>query len=166
MDESQRQPEDVAADHEVQDQAGVPAGSVRRTDLYMIVAVVLFAVVLGMTLFLIRSRDDGPQLAGAGMTLVLSYPLTSDPVAHIEGQPDAAPAGARLTCRTTTTPPRLLGDGVANTDGSFVVILDSTPWPLESFGGDLYNQLNGSIECRAGNGDWVRPLRPPRVSVA
>lgn len=134
--------------------------------VYMVLAVAVFAVLIGVTLAIIRNRDSGQQLLGARMTLELSYPLTSDPVAFMEGQAGAAPSGATITCRTATQPNLRLGDGTAADDGSFRVDLDSSPWPLDSLGSDLYNQLNSSIECRAGTGEWVQPLRPPRVSVA
>lgn len=134
--------------------------------VYMIFAVAVFAVLIGVTLALIRNRDDGGRLAGARMTLELSYPLTAQPVAVMDGQAGTAPPGATVTCRTVAQPHLRLGEGVAADDGSFRVDLNPSPWPLESLGSDLYNQLNSSIECRAGTGDWVRPLRPPRVSVA
>jgi hypothetical protein len=132
----------------------------------IIAAVLLFAVALGLMLFIIRTRTDETGLSAARMTLVLNYPITSEPTAMMEGQPEAAPAGARISCRTTAQPHLLLGESVANADGSFAVTLDASPWPLESLGSNLYQQLNGSIECRSGNSSWVRPLRPPRVSVA
>jgi len=134
--------------------------------VYMILAVAVFAVLIGVTLAIIRNRDSGERLVGARMTLELSYPVTDDPLAVMEGQPGAAPSGAAVACRTFAQPNLRLGEGVAAGDGSFRIELDPAPWPLESLGSDLYNQLNSSIECRAGTGDWVRPLRPPRVSVA
>jgi hypothetical protein len=134
--------------------------------VYMILAVAVFAVLVGVTLAIIRNRDDGGTLAATRMTLELSYPLSDDPTAVMDGQPGTAPTGALITCRTVAQPHLRLGEGTAGEDGSFRVQLDPSPWPLESLGGDLYNQLNSSVECRAGTGDWVRPLRPPRVSVA
>lgn len=133
---------------------------------YMILAVAVFAVLVGVTLAIIRNRDDGGTLVAARMTLELSYPVSDDPIAVMDGQPGTAPPGAHITCRTVAQPHLRLGEGAAEADGSFRVQLDPSPWPLESLGSDLYNQLNSSVECRAGTGDWVRPLRPPRVSVA
>jgi hypothetical protein len=166
MAEDARQPAAATDDSPSPGREPVVAG-LSRNELAMLAAVLLFAVVLGTTLFLVRNRDEEAQLAGARMTLVLAYPITADPVASMQGQPGAAPANARISCRTVALPQRILGQGIANADGSFEILLDPAPWPLESLGNDLYNQLNSSIECRAGgSGPWVRPLRPPRVSVA
>jgi hypothetical protein len=142
------------------------AGTWLMNPVYMILAVAAFAILIGVTLAIIRNREGGGQLAGALMTLELRYPLTSEPVAFMDGQRGAAPSGALVICRTVAQPHLRLGEGTADADGSFRVELDPSPWPLDSLGSDLYNQLNSSIECRADRGDWVRPLRPPRVSVA
>jgi hypothetical protein len=169
MVDDERQPANDAPEAPASAPALAPApviAGLSRNELAMIAAVLLFAVVLGTTLFLIRNRDEAADLAGARMTLVLSYPIVAEPIASMEGQPEAAPANARVSCRTTSAPQRIIGQGVANADGSFTIPLDASPWPLDSLGNDLYNQLNSSVECRAGNGPWVRPLRPPRVSVA
>ncbi len=131
----------------------------------LIVALLALAVASGVTIgLIITSRGDETQLEATRMTLELTYPTTGEPTASLEGQPDAAPADARVTCRSTRDNDRL-GDGRASGDGSFNIALDPAIWPLESISGDSYEQLNSTLECRSGTGPWVQPLRPPRVAI-
>jgi hypothetical protein len=131
----------------------------------LILALLALAAAAGVTIGLIvTSGDDGAELEATRMTLELTYPTSGEPTANLEGQPDAAPAGARITCRATSDDSRL-GEGRAAEDGSFDIPLDAAPWPLDSLSGAAYQQLNTMLECRASTGPWTQPLRPPRVAI-
>ena len=131
----------------------------------LILALLALAVAAGVTIgLIITSRGDESELEATRMTLELTYPTTGAPTASLEGQPDAAPSDARITCRSTADDLRL-GDGRAAADGSFNIALDPATWPLDNISGESYQQLNATLECRAGTGPWVQPLRPPRVAI-
>lgn len=131
----------------------------------LMLALLALAVAAGLTIgLIITSRGDDTELEATRMTLELTYPTTGDPTANLEGQPNSAPSSARITCRATSDDQRL-GEGRAADEGSFDIALDPARWPLESITGDAYQTLNTTLECRAGNGPWVQPLRPPRVAI-
>jgi hypothetical protein len=113
---------------------------------------------------IITAGGDETELEATRMTLGLIYPTSGEPTANVEGQPGAAPSGARITCRSTSDDSRL-GEGRAADDGSFDIALDPTLWPLDALTGAAYQQLNTTLECRAATGPWTQPLRPPRVAV-
>lgn len=131
----------------------------------LLLALLALAAAVGVTIgLIITSRGDESALEATRMTLELAYPTGGDPTANIEGQVDAAPAGARITCRATGDEGRL-GEGRASGDGSFDISLDAGNWPLGEITGDAYQTLNTTLECRAGTGPWTQPLRPPRVAI-
>jgi hypothetical protein len=136
-----------------------------RSLLPIAIAVSLFAGALIVTFILIRSGgNDDATLDATKMTLELSYPVGASATANLNGQAGAAPAGAPITCRVASSKQRI-GQGEAGDDGSFDITLDAATWPLESLSRDGYTQLNKTLECRAGSGDWVTPLRQPRVKI-
>lgn len=122
-----------------------------------LVAVVALAVLLA------ACGGRGPKLDATKLTLELAYPPAGDPTAALTGQATAAPDGAKITCRLTDGR-RALGTGKAERGGAFSVPLDATAFPLEQLPRQA-SDINKSIECRAGDGPWVHPLRPPRVAV-
>lgn len=131
----------------------------------LMLALLALAVAAGVTIgLIITSRGDETELEATRTTLELTYPTAGDPTANLEGQPGAAPSDARITCRATDNQ-RRLGEGRATDDGSFEIALDPAAWPLDSISGDTYQTLNSTLECRAGTGPWVQPLRPPRVAI-
>lgn len=131
----------------------------------LLLALLALAAAAGVTIgLIITSGNDATELSATRMTLELTYPTSGGPMANLEGQPDAAPANARITCRSTSDDGRL-GEGRADGDGAFDIALDANSWPLESIAGDTYEKLNATLECRAGTGPWVQPLRPPRVAI-
>jgi hypothetical protein len=131
----------------------------------LILALLALAVAAGVTIgLIITSRGDEAELEATRMTLELTYPTSGEPTANLEGQPDAAPSNARITCRATSND-RRLGEGRATADGSFDIALDPAAWPLDTISGAAYQTLNATLECRAGTGPWVKPLRPPRVAI-
>jgi hypothetical protein len=114
-------------------------------------------------LLLVACGGGGPKLNAAKLTLELAFPPTGQPTATLRGQPAAAPGGIRVACRLTDGR-KALGTGAAEADGSFTLPLDADAFALANLParpGDI-NQL---LECRAGDGAWVSPLRPPRVSI-
>lgn len=131
----------------------------------LMLAMIALAAGLGLTIgLIITSRGDETRLEATRMTLELSYPTVGDPTANLEGQPGAAPANTRITCRATSDN-HLLGEGRAIDDGSFDITLDPAYWPLDSLTGTAFPTLNTTVECRAGTGTWIQPLRPPRVAI-
>jgi hypothetical protein len=131
----------------------------------IVIAIALFAGALVVTFLLIRSGgDDAATLDATKLTLELSYPVNAAPIANLNGQPGAAPDGATITCRATSGKQRI-GQGEAGGDGAFDVSLDAAQWPLDTLTRDGYATLNQTLECRAGTGDWVHPLRQPRVKI-
>ena len=122
------------------------------------------AILTGAALmFLVGCGGGGPKLNAAKVTLELAFPPTGQPTATLRGQPAAAPGHIRVACRLTAGG-RALGTGAAEADGSFALPLDADAFALADLParpGDI-NQL---LECRAGDGAWVNPLRPPRVSI-
>lgn len=142
-----------------------PDGRRPRFTPPLLIAMLLLVAVAGATIGLIvTSRGDETALAPTRMTLELSYPTSGEPAANLQGQPNAAPAGSRVTCRATSDRQRL-GAGRAGDDGSFDITLDPAEWPLDGLRGAAYKTLNSTIECRAGAGPWTQPLRPPRVAI-
>ena len=105
----------------------------------------------------------GPELAAATMTLELAYPLGGASSARMIGTPKTAPSGARVTCRLTAGG-RKVGESKAASDGSFALELDPAAFPFEAMPRPP-SEINASVECRAGDGPWVSPLRPPRVLI-
>ena len=68
----------------------------------MILALLALAAAAGVTIgLIITSRGDETELVATRMTLELTYPTSGEPTANLEGQPDAAPSNARITCRAT-----------------------------------------------------------------
>jgi hypothetical protein len=131
----------------------------------LILALLALAAAAGVTIgLIITSRGDETELVATRMTLELTYPTSGEPTANLEGQPDAAPSNARITCRATSDD-RRLGEGRAAGDGSFDIPLDPESWPLDTISGTAYQTLNATLECRAGTGPWIQPLRPPRVAI-
>lgn len=131
----------------------------------LLLALLALAAAAGVTIgLIITSRGDETELEATRMTLELTYPTTGNPTANLEGQVDAAPSGARITCRATSDAHRL-GEGRATGDGAFDIALDAATWPLDEISGAAYQTLNATLECRAGTGPWTQPLRPPRVAI-
>jgi len=131
----------------------------------LLLALGLFAGALVIILVLVaRAGSGGSSLDARLLTLELSYPAGQTAVANINGQPAAAQAGATVTCRAVDGHQRL-GRATVNSDGSFDVALDPGPWPIDSLTGDGAKTINARVECRAGSGDWVKPLRQPRVRI-
>ncbi|MDQ3549259.1 MAG: hypothetical protein M3439_10640 [Chloroflexota bacterium] len=131
----------------------------------LLLALLALAAAAGVTIgLIITSRGDETELEATRMTLELTYPTTGNPTANLEGQMNAAPAGARITCRATSDE-RRLGEGRATGDGAFDIALAAATWPLDDISGDAYQALNTTLECRAGTGPWTQPLRPPRVAI-
>lgn len=132
----------------------------------LLVAAIIFAGALLGTLLLIANRDSGDsvELNASLLTLELAYPESGDPTATLDGEATAAPPGSTVSCRTTSDK-RSLGEGEARDDGSVALPLDASPWPIDALGGDAWKTLNDSLECRAGTGSWVQPLRQPRVAI-
>jgi hypothetical protein len=129
------------------------------------IAIALFAGALVVTFLLIRSGgDDAATLDATKITLELSYPVDAAPIATLNGQPGAASDGATIACRATSGKQRI-GQGEAGDDGAFDVPLDAAQWPLDALTRENYTTLNQTLECRAGTGDWVQPLRQPRVKI-
>jgi hypothetical protein len=83
----------------------------------------------------------------------------------LTGRPNAAPDGASVVCRSTSGAKRELGRAQASGDGSFAVMLDASAYPIDVLAGGQYLELNKTVECRAGDGPWVKPLRPPLVAI-
>jgi hypothetical protein len=118
---------------------------------------------LAFTLALVACGGGGPKLDATRLTLELAYPPTGAPTATLTGQAHAAPGNLRVECRLTQGH-GALGAVAAAADGSVTLPLDSNAFALT----DLPQQpsaINTLLECRAGNGGWVHPLRPPRVSI-
>lgn len=131
----------------------------------LLIALGLFVGALIVILILVaRSGLGDDRLEATKLTLELSYPAGQAAIANIEGQPGAAPGGATVTCRASESGQRI-GRATAGTDGGFNVGLDPAPWPLHSLIGDGSKTLSDRVECRAGSGDWVKPLRQPRVRI-
>ncbi len=157
----EQQPEPTTPDLTADDTGSAPAWASRP----LLLALGLFAGALLVILFLVaRSGAGNAELDATLLTLELSYPAGQSPAANLEGQPGAAPGGATITCRAADGGQRL-GRATANDDGSFDIALDSSPWPLDSLTGDGAKTLNDRVECHAGSGDWVAPLRQPRVRI-
>lgn len=131
----------------------------------LMIALLALAVAAGVTVgLIITSRSDETELEATRMTLELTYPTTGERTANMEGQPNAAPSNARIVCRATSNEQRL-GEGRASGDGSFDIALDPEIWPLDAISSGAFESLNETLECRAGTGPWIQPLRPPRVAI-
>jgi hypothetical protein len=116
-----------------------------------------------LLLALAACGGGGPKLNAARITLELAYPPTGQPTATLDGQPAAAPGHIRVACRLTDGG-KALGTGAAEADGSFALPLDADAFALAGLPATP-GQINQLLECRAGDGPWVTPLRPPRVSI-
>lgn len=138
-----------------------PRGAPRALLVALGVAVVAAVVAV---ILLSTGGETNARLDTTKLTLELAYPTGGNTTANLEGQPGAAPPGAPIACRSAGDR-RRLGEGTADDNGSFDVAIDPSAYPREKLTGDTYNQLNGTIECRAGDGPWVQPLRPPRVAI-
>jgi hypothetical protein len=114
-------------------------------------------------LLLVACGGGGPKLNAAKVTLELAYPPTGQPTATLNGQPAAAPGHMRVACRLTEGG-KALGTGAAEADGSFALPLDTGAFALAGLPATP-GDINKRLECRAGDGAWVSPLRPPRVSI-
>ena len=131
----------------------------------LLLALGLFIAALAIILILVARAGAGDdELDARLLTLELAYPAGQPPIANVEGQPGATSAGATVTCRAIDGRERL-GRATANDDGSVDVELDPSPWPLDSLTGDGAATVNDRVECRAGDGEWVKPLRQPRVRI-
>lgn len=156
-----QQPEPTTPDLAADDIGSAAAWASRP----LLLALGLFAAALVVILILVARIGAGDdELDATRLTLELSYPAGQTPVANVEGQPGASSGGATVTCRATEGRQRL-GRATANDDGSFDVDLDPAPWPLDSLTGDGAKTINDRVECRAGDGAWVTPLRQPRVRI-
>ena len=156
-----QQPEPTPTNLTADDTGSAPAWASRP----LLLALGLFAGALVVILVLVaRSGAGGDPLDARLLTLELAYPAGQPAVANGEGQPGAASGGATVTCRAADGHQRL-GRATAGDDGSFDVELDPAPWPLDSLTGDGAKTINDRVECRAGSGDWVTPLRQPRVRI-
>ena len=156
-----QQPEPAMPDLTTDNTSNAPAWAARP----LLLALGLFAAALVVILILVaRAGSSGDTLDARLLTLELAYPAGQPVVASIEGQPGAAPGGTTITCRAADGNLRL-GRATASDDGSFNVQLDPSPWPLETLTGDGAKTLNDRVECRSGSGDWVSPLRQPRVRI-
>ncbi len=146
--------------------SGATAERPRSTTMQpLILAGVIFVAALFVILLLISTRDDDPvELNASLLTLELAYPVSGEPTATLNGQPTAAPPNAPVSCRAMSDK-RSLGEGEARDDGSVQLLLDNSLWPLESLTGDAWKSLNNTLECRAGTGPWVQPLRQPRIAI-
>ena len=137
---------------------------VRRQPRMSARAVRLVCVVLcAAVVVVVACGGNGPKLNAAKLTLELAYPPTGAPTATLSGQAQAAPGHLRVACRLTHGG-RVLGTGAAAADGSFALPLDADAFPLPDPSLQP-GELNKLLECRAGDGAWVSPLRPPRVSI-
>ena len=116
-----------------------------------------------LLLALAACGGDGPKLNAAKLTLELAYPPSGQPTATVNGQPAAAPGHIRVACRLTDGG-KALGTGAAEADGSFALPLDADAFALADLPAKP-GDINKLLECRAGDGAWVSPLRPPRVSI-
>jgi hypothetical protein len=114
-------------------------------------------------LALVACGGGGPKLDASKLTLELAYPPTGQPSAALTGQAQAAPGHIRVSCRLTDGD-KALGTVAAEADGSFVLPLDADAFELAELP-PTPGDINKLLECRAGDGAWVRPLRPPRVSI-
>ena len=164
------QPESTARDTNYPSQPGIDESLAQhaRTRSAMqplIIAGVIFIGALLGIFVLISSGDDDPiELNASLLTLELGYPISGEPTAVLSGEATAAPPGAPVTCRRTADK-QALGEGEARDDGSIALPLDASAWPIESLSGDAWKTLNDSLECRAGSGPWVQPLRQPRIAI-
>lgn len=120
--------------------------------------------VLLLLVTLAACGGGGSKLDAAKLTLELGYPPAGMPTAVLTGQPGAAEGGASVTCRLSTLDKRKLGQTTAADDGSFEAQLDNTAFPLAAVP-HTTSAINALVECRAGDGKWVHPLRPPRVEI-
>lgn len=149
------------------EQPGVASGGRRRSSALrpLLAAALVFAgALLGILLLISTQSDDPVELNASLLTLELAYPVVGEHSAVLDGQATSAPPGASVACRTNPDK-RPLGEGEARDDGSIVLPLDASPWPLESLSGDAWKTLNDTLECRAGTGPWVQPLRQPRIAI-
>lgn len=132
----------------------------------IVLAVILVALAGIAAVILIASgRDSGTKLDATKLTLELAYSGGEAPAVNLEGQPEAAPAGARITCRREDNHDFRIGDGEAGEDGSFDIPLDGRAFPEDVPNSEVFRALNDTVQCRADSGDWVQPLRPPRIAV-
>jgi hypothetical protein len=132
----------------------------------IVLAIVLVTFAALLAVVLIASRGgSGTRLDATKLTLELTYSSDEFPTVNLEGQPEAAPAGARIVCRREDDADFRIGDGVAGEDGSFDLPLDGRAFPDDVPTNDEFRTLNQSVECRADEGSWVQPLRPARISV-
>lgn len=131
----------------------------------LLIALGLFAVaLLAMLVFVIRDSTRDVQLDATLLTLELSYPDGQTAAADLEVQAGAAPDGETITCRATDGGQRL-GRDTARSNETIRIKLDPAPWPLDTLTGDGAATINDRVECRVGDGDWVHPLRQPRVRI-
>lgn len=132
----------------------------------IVVAVVLVAIAGIAAVILIASgRDSGTKLDATKLTLELTYSAADVPSVNLEGQPEAAPAGARITCRLEDNHDFRIGDGAAGLDGAFDIPLDGRAFPEDVPTNEIFRLLNTTVQCRADSGEWVEPLRPARITV-
>lgn len=132
----------------------------------IVLAGVLVALAGIVAVVLIASgRNEGTRLDATRLTLELAYSDTAAPSVNLEGQPEAAPAGVRITCRLEDNHDFRIGAGEAGEDGSFDIPLDGRAFPEDVPTNDIFRALNSTVECQADDGKWVQPLRPPRIAV-
>ena len=132
----------------------------------IVLAVILVAVAgIAAAILIASGRDSGTKLDATKLTLELTYSGSDAPAVNLEGQPQAAPVGARITCRREDNHDFRIGDGEAGEDGSFDIELDGRAFPEDVPNHDIFRTLNDTVQCRADSGDWVQPLRPPRVTI-
>lgn len=137
----------------------------RSTMQPLIIAGVIFiGALLGIFVLISSNQDDPIELNASLLTLELAYPVGGEPTALLSGQRTAAPPGAPVACRRTSDQ-LSLGEGESRDDGSIALPLDASTWPVEALTGDAWKTLNDSLECRAGSGPWVNPLRQPRIAI-
>jgi hypothetical protein len=122
-------------------------------------------ILLTLILLAACGGDDGDRLDATRMTLELRFPHVGPAEAVLSGRPNAAPEGVTVVCRKTDGDQRELGRAAAGGDGAFRVPLDPTAYPVDIVAGGQYMELNQTLECRTGDGPWVKPLRPPLVAI-
>lgn len=132
----------------------------------IVVAVVLVAIAGIVAIILIASgRNSGTTLDATRLTLELAYSTSDAPTVNLEGQPEAAPAGAHVICRREDNHDFRIGEGVVGPDGSFDIALDGRAFPEDVPTNDVFRTLNSTVQCHADSGEWVTPLRPARIAV-
>jgi hypothetical protein len=122
------------------------------------------ALVLTMVLLAAACGGGGAKLDATLLRLELRYPVSSQPDLRVTGEQSSAPGGSLVVCRSTGDKRAALGQASVNDDGSFELPLDAATFPISAIKGD-FMALNRSLECRAGSGRWVSPLRPPLVAI-